>query len=282
MIRLQAIVLIIFSYSVYAAPLPVSSPVPGGIAVLPLDTVLSNTETPPPVRLKPPKAFYEGKRVMVIRDADRWWALVGLPLDSKPGHHLVKVKRADDTFVDLGFTVQDKQYATQRIIITDQRKVEPEAQDLVRIRREGTEIRRTLSHWSEQAEVPLSFTLPVTGEPSNSYGFRRIFNDLPRKPHSGMDISAPLGAAVHVPAPGKVTATGDYFFNGKTVFLDHGQGLITVYCHLSHIEVEPGQELQRGDLLGAIGMSGRATGPHLHWGVTLNQVAVNPAWFLSK
>ncbi|MEO7601635.1 MAG: peptidoglycan DD-metalloendopeptidase family protein [Gammaproteobacteria bacterium] len=282
MIKLQVIIFIIFSYSAYAAPLPVSSPVPGGIAILLLDTVLSEAGTTPSARLEPPKAFYEGKRVMVIRNEDQWWVLVGLPLDSTPGRHLLKVKRPDDTFAELGFEIQDKPYATQRITLTDQRKVEPEPQDLVRITRESKEIRRALGHWDEQAEIPLNFTLPVAGEPSNSYGFRRIFNDLPRKPHSGMDISAPLGTAVHAPAPGKVIATGDYFFNGNAVFLNHGQGLITVYCHLSRIDVEPGQELQRGDLIGAVGMSGRATGPHLHWGVSLNQAAVDPAWFLQE
>ena len=230
----------------------------------------------------PPRVYYNDQRALVVRADDQWQAVIGIALSTEPGTYAVRIESAGKTPQQLNFTVLDKQYDTQRITLKDQRKVEPNVEDLARIQKETAEISQVLSHWTEQADIPTDFTLPVEGQPSTSFGSRRIFNGQPRKPHGGMDISAPEGAPIHAPAPGKVIGTGDYFFNGKTVFVDHGQGLITLYCHLSQIDVVSGQALALGDLIGTVGMTGRATGPHLHWGVKLNHTDVDPSLFVPK
>jgi len=109
---------------------------------------------------------------------------------------------------------------------------------------------------------------------------RRFFNGEERNPHSGLDFAAATGTPIKSPAAGKVILTGNYFFNGNTVFVDHGQGLISMFCHLSRIDVAVGDEVPRGGVLGKVGSTGRATGPHLHWNVSLNGNRVDPAIFI--
>ncbi|ALP53610.1 hypothetical protein Tel_10970 [Candidatus Tenderia electrophaga] len=249
-----------------AAELPRQESVPGGIAVIKLDTSAEH----------PPKASYKGKPVMVLRHQDGWYAVIGIPLSAKTGKHLLKTSSAgrDKTY---RFQVKDKAYETQHITIKDKRKVTPNADDLKRIRAESKQISAALSHWDDRAytDSPL-LELPAEGPLSSPFGLRRFFNELPRKPHSGIDIAASKGAPITAPAGAKVILTGNFFFNGNSVFLDHGQGLITMYCHMDTIEVREGEMVERGQRIGTIGMTGRVTGPHLHWSVSLNDARIDP------
>jgi murein DD-endopeptidase MepM/ murein hydrolase activator NlpD len=228
-----------------------------------------------------PEAEYGGHRVMVRRDGDGWSAVVGIPLDTEPGPQAVIVRHPDGHTVRQGFEVAAKRYPTQRLTITDTRKVEPTPEDLERIRREQEAIRTALATWSHPGPAGLGLERPVTGRLSSPFGLRRFFNDQPRRPHSGLDVAAARGAPVLAAADGTVVATGEFFFNGKTVFLDHGQGLVTMYCHLDRIDIAEGQHVRAGERVGAVGNTGRATGPHLHFGVSLNQAFVDPGLFLS-
>ncbi len=149
------------------------------------------------------------------------------------------------TSIRLSFHVRDKTYEEQRITITDKRKVTPEKRDMVRINREKKEITAALRHWSDNDNVVIDFNKPVAGPTSSPFGLRRFFNEQPRNPHSGLDIAAPEGTPIQAPAPGTVIATGDFFFNGNTVFVDHGQGLVTMYCHMSRIDRNRARASQR-------------------------------------
>jgi len=249
---------------VFAHALPIHAPVPGGVAVVRLE----NGATVP-------RARWGDRRLAVLQHEGRWVALVGIPLSQTPGPLHIQQDNGKTFTID----VRPKEYTTQRLILRDQRKVTPNPEDLERIAREKLILDALRTRFSDGQPDP-DFGLPAQGPLSSRFGLRRIFNDQPRAPHSGLDISVPEGAPITAASDGTVINTGDYFFNGNSVYLDHGQGLITVYMHLSNIEVHEGQKVKRGERLGAAGATGRATGPHLHWGVILNGSSVDPELFL--
>lgn len=217
-------------------------------------------------------ARYQGKPLLIHRSQ----VILGIPLDAAPGEHQVELAGPQGQRTHV-FQVAPKQYPEQRLTIDNPRLVDPLPEDLARIREET---KRQLAQYERFTLRPLDlvpFVQPVAGEVSSPFGRRRILNGQPRNPHSGLDIAAPTDAPVLAPAPGLVAMTADLFFNGKTVFLDHGQGLITMYCHLNRIHVAEGEEVRRGEMLGQVGATGRATGPHLHWSVSLNGHRVDPA-----
>jgi len=246
--------------------LPHTAAVPGGIVVLDIG----------PAGNLAPEVYYRKKRVMVVQNNGQWQAVVGISLTAKPGKHQIRIKGQS---TPLPFQVNAKQYPEQHLTIKNKRKVNPNKTDMKRIRGERGRINAALRHWEPQAEIDTHFSLPLTGRFSSPFGLRRFFNEQPRKPHSGIDIAAPKGTPIHAPAAGKVIERGEFFFNGKSVFIEHGQGLVTLYAHMSRIDVEPGQRVSRGEIIGAVGQTGRATGPHLHWGVSLNNTSVDPALF---
>jgi len=247
-----------------------ATPVPGGIAVITL-----------PANADATSARYRDRKVLVTHNDDNALiAVIGLPLASKPGRHYLKVNNRQGQTQSIGFQVEDKAYEEQHITIKDKRKVNPEKRDMQRINAETARIKSALGHWSEQQDMSITFVKPVEGPTSSPFGLRRFFNEQARNPHSGLDIAAPEGTPILAPADGVVLDTGEFFFNGNTVLLDHGQGLVTMYCHMSKIDVKPGQTVTTGEQLGEVGMTGRVTGPHLHWGVSLNDARVDPLLFL--
>jgi biotin carboxyl carrier protein len=248
--------------------LPHESAVPGGVKIIRLDV---HDSAPPDVDL-------DDHRVMVVRDGAAWVAVVGIPLSAPlgPMHLFVRDGTGRE---EIDFSVGDKRYASQSLKVPP-RQVNLSKADLTRVAEERIRIDRALALYTEPPPGSLRLAQPVPGPRSSSFGMRRIFNGESRNPHSGMDIAAPTGTPIRVPLAGTVVDTGDFFFNGNTVLVDHGRGLISMYCHLSAIDVKAGQHVDAGARLGAVGMTGRVTGPHLHWGLVLNRVWVDPELFI--
>jgi murein DD-endopeptidase MepM/ murein hydrolase activator NlpD len=240
---------------------------PGGIAFIDLGPAEGTT----------PKIEYNGKRVLVTRDDGRWRAAVGVPLDTPAG--TAAVTMADGT--QWQFDVAEHAYRVQHLTVAPG-FVSLSEENLARVGRERKIIDAALANWREVSLDSINLATPVDGPHSSSFGTRRFFNDEARSPHKGMDIAATTGTPILTPRDGVVTATGDYYFNGNTVIVDHGQGYITMFCHLSEIDVDEGQVVAIGDNLGAVGATGRVTGAHLHFGTYLNGTAVDPALLLES
>ncbi len=217
--------------------------------------------------------------LLVLGGAIEWTALVGIALTATPGAAHIWLRTANSPH-QIAYIVAPKQYREQRLKVAPG-MVELSLANQARYEREHAHQATVMSTFTEPLPVELHMRLPVSGRRSSSFGLRRVFNGLSRNPHSGMDIVAGTGSPVAAPLPGKVIDTGHYFFNGNTVWLDHGGGLLTMYCHLSTIDVLPGDQLQTGQRLGTVGATGRVTGPHLHWSVMLNHTMVDPTLFVS-
>lgn len=260
----------LMTMSVSAMTLPQQSAVPGGVVIVP---VAVGIDAKPVVQ-------YNKRQVMVLKQNEQWLAVVGVPLSAKIGSQTLTVKSSGKT-TKISFVIADKAYPTQHIEIKDDGKVNPTNYDMKRINGEKAIINAALEHWTE-GDVALNFAWPIEGRVSGLFGRRRVFNGQPRNPHSGMDIAAPTGTEIHAPADGVIRNTGEYFFNGNTVFIDHGQGLVTMFCHMNSIDVKAGQVIKQGDVIGTVGMTGRVTGPHLHLGVSLNDARVEPRLFFPE
>ena len=227
--------------------------------------------------------------MLVLQQRGKWYAVVGIPLAQPTGSAQILVSDAparaaagataapEDRRVS--FDIRPWRYRVQRLQVAPA-QVNLAAADLERVGREQTRIHAAVATWSDALPASLQLRAPLGGPRSSSFGLRRFFNGESRDPHSGMDIAAAADTPVHAAAAGTVVDTGSYFFNGNTVLIDHGSGLITMYCHLASISVQIGDRLAPGAVLGTVGATGRVTGPHLHFGVALNRAFVDPALFL--
>ncbi|MDO5625136.1 MAG: peptidoglycan DD-metalloendopeptidase family protein [Pseudomonadota bacterium] len=249
-------------------PWPRHAAVPGGVARIDLG--------PAPQR---PRALADDVPLLVVGAPGGWTALVGIALAAEPGTARIRVAAADGPERELAYTIAPKRYAEQHLKVAP-RTVDLSPPDLARHQRERAHQQRVIATFSAPPEGDVRMHPPTPGRRSGSFGLRRVFNGQPRQPHSGMDIAAPTGTPVVSPMPGTVIDTGDYFFNGQTVWIDHGGGLLSMMCHLSRIDAQVGDRLAPGQRLGAVGATGRVTGPHLHWTIALNRTSVDPALFM--
>ena len=256
------------SFSVHA--LPEQALVPGGIALLKLPGYKQDT-----------KVYFNNKRIAVFPYKNTWVAMAGIGLSNKPGDYEFSIQQADGLKLNTRVTVEYKKYDEQHLTIKNKRKVNPNAEDSKRIAAESTRKRKARKQYSE-TEPKVEFIWPVTGRISSIYGLRRFFNEQERRPHSGLDIAADEGTPIKAAADGTVIDAGDFFFSGNMIYLDHGQGIISLYAHLSAIAVKSGDVVKQGDIIGKVGQTGRVTGPHLHFAIYANQTLIDPVFMLPR
>lgn len=242
----------------------------GGIVVIPLPDA--------PTR---PEVFYHQHPVLVTGEGQHWQAVVGIDLDQKAGTDHIQIGPSGPL---IAFTIRQAQYPVQQIHLSNTHQVDPDPQELTRIHAELQEERRDFAVFDGTlADHALEMTkLPVPAHHVQSaFGLQRYFNGERRASHSGIDLQATEGTPIHVPVGGRVLLAKNLFFNGNTVMIDEGQGVVSMYCHLSKIDVKPGDQVKAEQIIGLVGHTGRATGPHLHWSISLNGVRINPRLLLS-
>jgi murein DD-endopeptidase MepM/ murein hydrolase activator NlpD len=212
-------------------------------------------------------------------------ALLGVDLEAKPGPAKLHIKRTTRSGMsresEISLRIKAKSFPQEDFSVAAEfDQLTPEV--LERVRKEQQQFARAFS-----TSVPVrlwekAFMMPVTMEVSSPFGYRRVINGTPRAPHTGVDLRAPMATEVAAANHGRVALIGNFFFSGKSIVLDHGGGLYTLYFHLSEFKVEHDNDVHKGDVIGLSGMTGRVTGPHLHWSARLNGARIDPFELVEK
>jgi len=265
----SSILLSLLFANLFGTALPENSPFPGGVIV---KEIKSQTV---------PEAYLGKRRLMVLpaTGKERYVVVAGVGLSKKADDPCEIVLKEGETQRTVTVALQEKAYEKQYITLKNRRMVSPEKMDMKRIEEESRRSREALALFSEQKFDSLSMVRPVDVNISDDFGKRRFFNNKPRRPHSGVDMAAPVGTPIVSPLAGKIVEIGEFFFNGNVIFIDHGLGLVSMYCHMHKFDVTKGQMVKRGEKIGEVGTTGRVTGPHLHWGVSLNGAMIDPRLF---
>ncbi|MEK6777355.1 MAG: M23 family metallopeptidase [bacterium] len=213
------------------------------------------------------------------QDKDVWMGLAGLDLDIPPGEQTLTYRAEFPDGIESSGTmilkVQKKEYPEERITV-DKKYVHLSSKDLKRYKQEQKILDAIFSVQNPDRLWDHGFAVPLDVQSGSRFGLRRIINGEPRNPHSGTDLKAGTGTEVRASNAGQVVFAGDLFFSGNTVILDHGFGLYTLYAHLNDMTVGKGAAVNKGEIIGHVGATGRVTGPHLHWGAKLNGARVDP------
>ncbi len=204
--------------------------------------------------------------------------VIGIALSTRPGPAKIRVAWSVGTkqhASSAAFNIRQGTYGVETLRV-DPRHVRPNPDDLERIRREQAELKEIYTSGSLARLWQDGFRVPVSGEMNGPFGTRRLFNGELQSQHSGVDFRAQTGDPIHTAGSGVVCLARDLFYSGNAVIIDHGAGVFTSYSHLSRMAVSVGQRVEKGAVIGLAGATGRATGPHLHWGAKVNNVSVNP------
>jgi hypothetical protein len=224
------------------------------------------------------KITWQGEEIALLpaRESNIWQGFIAADLQEKPGHYKAYVNISPpDLEKELDIEVVEKDYGVRRLTLPKE-MVDLDEETFKRVQKEYKVINGL---WEMPMSQPLwsgFFIRPVDGEVVGPFGRRSVINDQPRSPHTGVDLRGAKGTPVKAANDGKVILISDHYFTGKAIYLDHGGGVISMYFHLNDILVKDGDEVKKGHVIGLVGSTGRSTGPHLHWGMRINNARVNP------
>jgi len=218
------------------------------------------------------------------KNLDEWLTFIGLDLGIKPGNYPLKAsvlyKDGYLEHLQKELMILEKKFPVKKLWVQE-KFVTPPPEALDRIRWESELLRTVYDIYTPQWLGDGNFIIPSVGKVSPNFGEKRVYNNKPRSSHSGVDVSSPFGAPVKASNSGKVVMASDLYYSGKTVIIDHGLGVFSIYLHFSKIKVSIGDFVKKGDIIGNIGATGRVTGPHLHWGFKILRDRVDPFSLLS-
>ena len=231
-----------------------------------------------------PLVTWMGEKVHLVSNPEKtdWVGFLGVDLTAGPGRNDVVVKMSDSGPEQrLNMEIREKDYGVRNLTLP-KNMVDLDAETLARVRKE-TAVTNAL--WKAEPSSPLwegSFMKPVPGEVIGPFGRRSVINGHPRSPHTGVDLRGKKGTPIKAINDGRVVLTGDHFFSGLSVVIDHGGGIQSMYFHMDKIQVQDGEMVAKGAVIGSVGSTGRATGPHLHWGVRVNGARIDPSQLVDK
>lgn len=245
---------------------------PGEVIVVVVDGVGETTQVS--------GRFLDKELSFFIASKDRRLALAPIGLETKIGRTTITVEGKTEAGTSVfGWTeevqIQNKEFP-KRSLTVNPKYVKLRKEDVERNRRDKKKLRKAFALQTSTGYLDGNFRSPVPGALSTVFGERRVFNGEPKSRHTGADLKGAAGTPITAPANGVVALTGNFFFEGKTVVLDHGHGVVSYYIHMSKIDVKEGDRVVTGQLLGKVGSTGRVTGPHLHWGLKIYRTAVDP------
>lgn len=254
-------------------------------AVKPGELVVLTIVSTAPLSSLEVKAFDRAQSAQAQRATNgrTWTALVGIDLDAAPGRYPVTIDgkgQAGETSTTHTLVVTEKVFAT-RTLEVDPDFVNPPSSLATRIARETAAVSAAFAGTAGPNPARLFFSRPVTHRANSVFGTRSIFNGQPRNAHSGADFLSPSGTPIKSPGSGKVVLADNLFFSGGTVIVDHGMGIVSLFAHMSRMDVKPGDDVIQGKVLGLVGATGRVTGAHLHWAVRINGARVDPLSLLA-
>jgi hypothetical protein len=231
-----------------------------------------------------PQVTWMGKRVHLVSNPEKtdWVGFLGVDLTAGPGRNDVVVRMSDSGPEQrLDMEIQEKDFGVRNLTLP-QNMVDLDAETLARVKKESAV---TNALWEAEPSSPLwdgPFIRPIPGEVIGPFGRRSVINGQPRSPHTGVDLRGKKGTPIKAINDGRVVLTADHFFSGLSVVIDHGGGIQSMYFHMDKIRVQQGEMVEKGTIIGSVGSTGRATGPHLHWGVRVNGARIDPSQLVDK